>query len=35
MEKIKTVYVYLSLTIEIIGFICLTKHMIKFKVNLF
>ena len=35
MEKIKAVYAYLSLTIENIGFIYLTKHMIKFKVNLF
>ena len=35
MERIKAVYAYLSLTIENIGFICLTKHIIKLKVNVF
>jgi len=35
MGNIKKVYAYLSLTIENIGFIYLTKYIIKLKVNLF
>ena len=35
MGNVKKLYSYLSLTIENIGFIYLTKYIIKLKVNVF
>ena len=35
MINIKKIYAYLTLTIENIGFISLTKHIIKLNVNVF
>ena len=35
MGNVKKLYSYLSLTIESIGFIYLTKYIIKLKVNVF